>query len=184
MNALRTSVVAALSLIALLGPLAAQERPLALGQRVRVVSSSDGAEHAGRLVLVLRDTVVLETGRSSEWIRLGADQRIERGRRGRSYTWAGAVLGGGIGAAIGSRQKRHLCRWQQPSPYGAQWCGYRQPQGAIAIGVPGLVVGAVVGSFLSVTTWEPVTLEQLDRLRVGFAPQPGGGLGLALSLTF
>jgi hypothetical protein len=184
MIAVRSNVVATLSLIALLGPLAAQERPLALGQRVRVVSSSDGAVHAGRLVLVLRDTVVLGTGRTNEWIRLGADERIDRGRRGHSFTWIGAVLGGGIGAAIGSQSKVHYCRWQKPSETGPQYCGLRGGMGAIAIGVPGLVVGAVLASFLSATTWEPVTAEQVDRLRVGIAPQPGGGLGFALSLTF
>jgi hypothetical protein len=180
---MRTVLVAALMTGSLLGRLWAQQRPLALGQRVRVFSAADGAAHTGGLVLVLADTLVLDVGGRHESFRRGGGDRVEVLASRHTFALAGAILGAGIGTTMGTTRSRHFCARQIPS-LGTQYCGLKQPEVTIAFGLGGLLVGALVGKQLGQAFWEPVPTDQLDRLQVSLHPQWPGRVALSVSLGF
>jgi hypothetical protein len=76
---------------------------------------------------------------------------------------AGAIIGIGSGA-----------EWDLPAEHAALL-------GAGALGLAGTVVGAFVGLSIKTERWEEVPL---DQLRLGFAPQCDGRLGIGLSVAF
>jgi len=53
--------------------------------------------------------------------------------------------------------------------------------GGVSLGVLGALVGAGIGASTGTDQWEQVPLE---RIRVGVAPQRGGGVRLAASFKF
>jgi hypothetical protein len=183
MIAMRTVVVAALMTGALLGRLWAQQPPLALGQRVRIFSSADGAVRTGGLVLVLADTLVLSVGGRHESFRRGSNDRMEVLASRHTFALAGAILGAGIGTTMGTTRSRHFCTRQIPS-LGTQYCGLKQPEVTIAFGLGGLLVGALVGKQFGQAFWEPVPSDQLDRLQVSLRPQAPGRLAFSVSMAF
>jgi len=181
--ATRIGFVAALMMVALLRPLSAQQTPVSLGQWVRVVSLTDSAIHQGRLILVVADTVVLEHGQRQEYFAVGSRNRLEVARRVHPYTLKGALLGVGIGMAAGE------LAWAWRNMFSCPYlsCNSVSPgqTGRVVIGgLVGLGIGVLIGAHTYRTFWDSVPPEQLDRLRIGIVPQPGGGLGLGASLAF
>ena len=183
--AVRMSTLAVLTLVALPRSSAAQPAPVAPGQTVRIVPSAGGPTHRGRLVLALKDTVVLEHGQRQEWLALGAGDRLEIMRAHRSMTLPGALVGAAAGAVIGSTSSRHMCEnGAYVAGRSATYCGLSSTHGALIGGAVGLGLGALVGSFLGSTRWEPVPREQLTSFWIRVTPAPGGGLAVAASVTF
>jgi hypothetical protein len=189
MSATRSGALAVLTTLALLRPLSAQQAPLALGQRVRVVAAADNAAHEGHLVLVIRDTVALDNGHrvsdGVEYVALGSRGRLELPRHIRSHPLAGALVGAGTGMALGalswSMNSMFTCLDACTPPAG-QLIGRT---GRVVLGgLVGAGLGLLVGAHVYTTLWDPVPPDQLDRLRVGIVPQPQGRLGLGASLGF
>ncbi len=186
MIAARLGVVASLAMCALPPPLAAQQTPLALGQQVRVVSLDDGTIQNGRLVFVVADTVVLQQGQRTLYPAVGSHGRLEVARHLRSHLVAGALVGAGVGMLVGQLTwtMRDLvsCPFYGCGPLSGQVVGHG---GRVLLGgLVGLALGALVGAHVYTTAWDPVPDDQLDRLRVGLVPQPGGGPLLGASLKF
>jgi hypothetical protein len=190
MVARRIGVLALTMMVALVPPLPAQQRPLALGQWVRTVSSADGAVHQGRLIFVVADTVVLDDGhriaQRVDYVALNGHARLEIPRRIRSHPLAGALVGTGVGMAIGvfSYNARAIfsCADLACPPPTGQIFGRN---GRVVLGgLVGLAIGALVGGHVYTTLWDPVPPDQVDRLRITVVPQPGGRLGLDASLRF
>jgi hypothetical protein len=182
----RVGVFAALTIVALWRPLAAQQTPVTLGQWVRVVSLPDSTIHQGRLLLVLTDTVALGHGEHTEFRALGRAGRLEVPTHLRRHVLGGGLVGAGIGMVIAALlpeiRATLLCPGfdcpATPNPAIG-------PTGRVALGgAVGLVIGAIIGAHTYTTRWDPVPQEQLDRLRVGLMSQPGGQLGLGASLAF
>jgi hypothetical protein len=190
MTAMRVGVLVVLAIVSLRGPLAAQERQLTLGQWVRVVSSADTTVRKGRLILVVADTVVLDDGhRIPTWfdyIPLDGTVRLELPRRTRSHLVAGALLGAGVGMALGVISYRanamlSCAGLDCGSPTG-QLIG--QTGRVVVGGFVGAALGAYIGLHVYTSVWDPVPRDQVDRLRVGLAPRPGLRLGIGGSLAF
>jgi len=188
MMALRIGLGAALTMVALLRPLPAQQTQLTLGRWVRVVASADGGSHRGRLILVLPDTVVLDDGHRMadrlDFVALGRDGRLELPRHVRSYAFAGAFLGAGLGMAAGalsySSRSIFSCVWVCSGPPS----GLGRTGRVVLGGLVGVGLGALVGAHVYTTLWDPVPPDELDRIRVGRVRQPGGRLLLGASLGF
>ena len=179
----RIGLAVVVSTGALLGPLSATQAPLTLGQWVRVVSPTDGAIHEGRLILVVSDTVVLAHGQHQEYAATGGDARLEVGRRAGTHALKGALLGAGIGLAVG--EITWAWRGILSCPYfDSCTTGLGQTARVVVGGLVGLGVGALVGMHVYTMLWDPVPQDQLDRLRTGMAPRPGVRLGLGASLAF
>jgi hypothetical protein len=190
MTATRVGVLVVLSIVSLRGPLSAQQRQLTLGQWVRVVSSADTTVHKGRLILVTSDTVVLDDGRRIptrfDYIALDGTVRLELPRRTRSHLVAGALLGAGVGMALGAisygANAMLSCAGLQCSPPTGQLIGRT---GRVVVGgLLGVAIGALIGVHVYTQVWDPVPPDQVDRLRVGLAPRPGVRWGIGRSLAF
>jgi hypothetical protein len=166
--------------------LPAQQPQVRFGQWVRVVSTTDSTVAQGRLILVVPDTVVLEHGQRQEYAAVGSHGRLEVPRHVRSHTLLGALLGAGVGAGAGalswSLGSMFTCLDFSCGPPSGQVIG-RSARVLIG-GLVGLGIGALVGAHVYTTVWDPVPADQLERLRVGMAPQPGIRLGLGASLRF
>jgi hypothetical protein len=195
MSHVRIGVFAALTMVAWLGPLSAQQRPLALGQRVRVDSLHSGTFSEGRLVRLVGDTVVLADGPRERAFVLGGHRHLWVPTGTRSHTWGFAALGAGIGIVAGA-----LTYSPPPPPppctgnpiiCGIDFRGvektaqlYAQLRRAAVGSLVGMGIGALIGSQVRTTLWAPVLPDELDRLRVTIAPLPSGRLGLGASLAF
>ncbi len=158
---------------------------LRAGQVVRVRTAADNSLHQGRVRFFTADTLVLEDGQRREWVGLGSGDRLEVMARSRSLAWAGALVGGGIGAALGSTSRRRLCQGMSgPISFDLRYCGMTSAVGAAVYGTAGLIVGALIGSRIRTTVWVPLPREQLGRVQLTFAPLLGGGgaLGAVVSL--
>jgi hypothetical protein len=185
MTAARIGVLVGLTMTGLLRPVSAQQAPLAPGQWVRVVSPAGGAVRQGRLVAVLADTVVLERGPIQEWITLSSRDRLEVLRRVRSLALPGALVGAGVGVAVGSTSSRHLC--EAPitnfSPT-TRYCGLSPAVAAILYGLGGVAAGALIGGWFKSTSWEPLSLPGSGPVRISVAPLPRSRLALGASVAF
>jgi hypothetical protein len=179
----RIGIVACLTTAALPRPLAAQQAPLALGQMVRVVSSTDSAVHQGRLILVVADTVVLAHGQSQEYAAVGGNSWLQVARRTRSHALKGALLGAGVGMALGALT--WAWRGILSCPYFDTCTTGIGQTGRIAVGgLLGVGIGTLIGAHVYTILWDPVPQDQLDRLRLGAAPPLRSRLGLGASLAF
>jgi hypothetical protein len=190
MIATRVGVFAVVTMVALMPPLAAQQRPLALGQWVRVVSLRDSAVRKGRLILVVADTVVLDDGhriaQRVDYVALDEHARLEIPRLKRPHPLEGAVLGTGVGMAVGalsySLRRMTSCADLTCGPPTGQLISRT---GRVVVGgLVGLALGTLAGAHVYTTLWDPVPPDQVDLLRVGVLPQPGTRLGLGASLWF
>ena len=186
MSATRIGVLAALTTVALLRPLAASQAPVTLGQWVRVVTPSDSVVARGRLLLVVGDSVALGHGQHMEYRVLGAQGRLEASTRLRRHILAGGLLGAAVGVMVGAAIPALRSAFVCPGFYCPPQSGLALgPGGRMALGgVIGFGLGALIGAHTYTTQWDPVPADQLDRLRVGLVPQPGGQLGLGGSLAF
>lgn len=177
---LKMLVFGALWSIATVTPLAtvhSQRPPVELGHRVRVTAPSVADRHlvgtverwtGDSLALSAQDATVLA-------VPLASITRLEVSRSKRSHTAVGAVLGfigfAGLGYVIGSNID---CGSDCPPAQG----------GAIAAGIvsiPGVLIGAVIGSSMKVDRWEEVPLE---RFRVSVTPHGDGRFACGASITF
>jgi hypothetical protein len=184
----RIGVFVAITTVALLEPLPAQQGPLALGRSVRVVAPADGAIHRGRLILVLPDTVVLDDGHRMadhlDFVVLGSHARLEFPRRIGSHPFVGAVLGAGLGMAAGALSYSSRSVFSCVSDCSGPPSGLGRTGRAVVGGLIGVAVGSLVGAHVYTTLWDPVPPDQIDRLRVGLVAQPRSRLGLGASLGF
>lgn len=179
-----------MTMLALLGPLPAQPPPLALGQRVRVVSLPDSTVHTGRLALVVADTVVLDDGHRVvghvRYLALGGRGRVEVPTRLRSHPVEGAFFGTLVGMLAG-----HVS-WAEAGMFtgGCLTCANAPHQlighgGRVLLGgLVGLGLGAFVGAHVYTTRWDLVPRDQVDLLRAATAPRPMGRVLLGASLGF
>lgn len=173
------------------GPPAASLPPLlAPGMRVRVTAGAGGRKAAGpiRGTLAAMDasqiTVdVLDGGPGASRVQILLERvsklEVSRGRHG--HALAGAVFGFGgaaaAGAILGDSGPAVACPGP-PNP-----CGGSNPKlgWALAAGLFGLPVGALVGHFIRTERWTPVDLPHVD---VAAGPLPGRGLRVAACLRF
>jgi hypothetical protein len=145
--------------------------------------------HTGTVTALAADSIILETGavRTRTAVPIASVTRLEVSQWRKSFGFGkgmlyGLLIGGGGGALVGAL-------------YGTQEdieCGLGDhldgpcPElkalfGVVLAGVPGTVIGGVVGALVKTEGWEEVPL---DRLRVRFAPQRDGRFAVGLSFAF
>jgi hypothetical protein len=171
---------------------AAQEFPLAAGQRVRVTAPSRGLDkQVAQVRETVGDTLVIELAESSRWV-VGREQimrlppgvvtRLDISGGRKSSLGKGALYGLVGGAAVGGVLGYVSCN-ASTSPAS---CFESQEGAGIAV-VYGIAGGAAVGALLGMgigaliesERWEEVPL---DRVRLTLGPRDGGvGLGTRLS---
>ena len=189
----RASVGLALASLLALGPSGqADERPPALapGLRVRVTAGADGGKIAGpiRGTLAAIDASqitidVLDGGPGASRVRIPIERvsKLEASRGRHGHALLGAAIGfagaAAAGAILGDSGPSVSCP-VPPNP-----CGGSSPKlgQALAAGLLGLPVGALVGHFVRTERWTPVGLSHVD---VAGGPLPGGGLRGAVRLSF
>ena len=196
MLASRIGIAATFAMAALLRPAAAQQpdsaapadttQPaLRLGQWVRVVSMPSGNTHEGRLLVVFGDSVALQRGQDVTFHHLDELNQLQIRRHIRAHPVAGAVIGAGVGAALAVVGYSSRAMFVCPS-YGCVPGNSPLGQGGwAAVGaLVGGVVGFIAGRHIFTSHWDAVDLDQVRRVRIGIAPQPGGGLGIGAAVGF
>jgi len=196
MNHVHIGVFAALTMVALLDSLSAQQVRLAVGQRVRVTIPSAGIEKQEASVLALRgDSIALSVEAPSDLVHLVVKTRaqvavpldslasleIAVGRRTRA--WALGALGGGIGCLLGAVTYKAPA---SPPSFVLPDFGHPGPillRGLVG-GLAGFGIGALIGSQLHAAVWEAVSRDQIHTLRMSVTALPSGHLGLGASLAF
>jgi hypothetical protein len=126
------------------------------------------------------DTIVVDRGEPLA-LPISSLTRLAVSRDGKSRTragatvgfWAGAVAGAAIGAA--SAASVDSGSWDYNATFGPI------VGGALAGGVVGLGLGALIGSTVKVHRWEAVPLH---RIRVDVVTNRGRGLAVSASLVF
>ena len=191
------SIAALAAAFAMPALLSAQPSQPAPGQLVRVTAREAGLlRETATLVAVGPDTLVVlrtlyvahgsvlapDTVRTR--IALDAVQRLEVRSSGRSYAGLGFVAGGVAGAVAGASIGRHsgysrcgfwfvFCIEESPGDKATLY-------GILGAGI-GAGVGALLGSLPAMERWRRVTAE---RLHVALAPEPGGAIGIRVSLAW
>jgi len=159
--------------------LSAQEQPpIEPGSRVRV-SAPDLAMH--RQVATLEawrgDTLVL----ARPWTMdcpLASVTRLEVSQYRKSNCGKGALIGGGIGVAVGALIG---AMWTEEGDLGCTDRAACVGLGAAALGVTGGLIGLGIGALSKTERWEEVPL---DQLRASLAPPHDRRLGIGLSVAF
>ncbi len=179
------TLVAAGLVVATSSPLAAHERrlrrpnedrvPVEPGARVRVTAPDLGInKYNGWMRGVVGDTLTVDTLR----LPLASVTRFEvhRGRKSTVGRGAliGAAVGAGSGAVLGAIAFSEDCI-MDPDPCPAAGA----LMGAITFGLPGLLVGTIVGALTKTDRWEAVPL---GRIRVTFTPVRNGRLAILASV--
>jgi hypothetical protein len=151
------------------------------GTRVRVTVPS--GRHAGTLLALGQDTLVMGSERQADTLRIASSgiSRIEVSRGQRRRTGRGAIIGllaggisvgAGLGVACGTSSGSFLdCSDKVPSAV---------TFGLLAGGALGAGIGALIGSAISGEKWEAIPFRHAH-LRV--APQRDGLWALGASLT-
>jgi hypothetical protein len=154
--------------------------PLVRGTKVRV-ELRDGSMYEGRVVTFEHDTLVTEHDPPSELTTpLRQIARLERAN-GRHRPIAqgaivGALTGGALGAILGARS---FSDDGDDLVIGSR--GAAAALGGVLLGVPGLVIGTVVG-LIPRDRWERVPLEpRVVRLDLRALPHGAHGVGLAIA---
>jgi hypothetical protein len=166
------------------------------GQTVRITSARYELKGAiGRVLAATPDTIVLESqgARTVNYrlvsradtltLPITAIDRLDLRHDGGHHTGRGALIGLGIGAAAGL--VIGIAAYEPCPPNG--FC-IMQPtsavasgmMGALAFGVLGSGVGAIIGSLTPAGTWDQMPLRASASLR----PLPQAGVGLSLSVPF
>jgi hypothetical protein len=119
----------------------------------------------------------VQNGESSVVLPLGFVTRIARHRtRRRAGRGAGiGFLAGGLGGAALAGAACASDPFFQDAAGGCAVIGFG------VFGSAGALVGLIIGSMITTTQWETVSL---DRIRVNVARQRDGQLGLGLSVAF
>ena len=172
--------VIAVLLLPAVPPLAAQEPPIKVGDRVRFWRQQTLGVTEGTIAGWEADSFAI----TDNWIPITSVTRLEA-RRPKYSRGARVALGagGGLlgGALSGALLGFAVCSGES---YSGSFCtdrGAGAAIGAVAFGGAGLVLGAIHGLFASIDRWEEVPL---DRVRVSFGPQPDGRFGLGASVRF
>ena len=196
MLASRIGVAATIAMVALLGPLAAQQpdsappadttQPaLSLGQWVRVVSMPSGRVSEGRLIVAFGDSVALQRGQQVTFHHLSDTTVLQIRRHLRAHPVAGALVGAGAGALLAVVGYESRGMFVCPTYSCVPAASPLGDGGWAAVGaVVGGFVGFVAGRHIFTSRWDPVSLDQVRRVRVGIVPQAGGRVGLGASLGF
>ena len=171
--------VIAVLLLPAVPPLAAQEPPIKVGDRVRFWRQQTLGVTEGTIAGWEADSFAI----TDNWIPITSVTRLEarRPKYSRGARVALSAGGGLIGGALsGALLGLAVCSGQSGS---GSVCDAESGAGigAVAFGGAGLVLGAIHGLFASINRWEEVPL---DRLRVSFVPQRDGRFGLGLSVRF
>ncbi len=186
MTATRIVSLVLVPVLTLLGDLRAQERrPIVPGVTVRVSAPSVVEKHVvGSVVSLDRDTLVLNAeGRAAPLALPLASVSVLEVHRGRkSRVGRGALIGLGVGVAVGGVSGFGLCEMDETK----SGCEFHEHiLGSLAIGAYGGVLGAGIGALIGLVArtdrWETVPLE---RIRVGLTPHGGHGLALTASVSF
>ena len=153
---------------------------LAVGQRVRVSAPEYGMlEDIADVAALPADSITLMAHGRTATVPLAAVREIDvslalRNGAARGLL-KGTLIGAGIGGILGA--------------LGSAGCsGFACGAGVIVLPPMGAMIGAIIGTIGGAThtydVWAPVPRDPSGRLRIGLAPQPGGRLGLGMSLSF
>lgn len=163
-------------MLAVVVPAAADEPPVFIGSRVRLVT--DRGTMVGNVLAWEGGRVsVLSGGDQTQVVPASSIQRVELSRGRKRPILKSALVGAGIGAAIyGLMPLDSPCpAGVQPSLMGCETHGSWAAMGAWA----GAVVGTVVGAVRRVDRWENVPPA---RFGIGIAPVSGGAAA-AVTIT-
>jgi hypothetical protein len=175
------SLTAMLFLATPTGLLAQRDLPVRPGDRVRLSAPSHGVERLeGTVISLMPDTIVVDRGEPLA-LPISSLTRLAVSRDGKSRTragatvgfWAGAVAGAAIGVASAGPSNPLS---SDPNEAAGLFVG-----SALAGGVVGLGLGALIGSTIKVHRWEAVPLH---RVRVHVVANRGRGLAVSASLVF
>ncbi len=178
------------------GTARAQSPSLVVGQQVRVTAPAQGLDaRALTLLAATPDTLVLahlETQvEGSSWrtdttrmpVAVGAVTRLEV-QGWRNHVVVGALIGGGgvglLTYLIVKGGESETCGWFDFFC----WKPGTARKAALVAGGVGLALGTLTGALWRTQVWESVPLDRLHGLHLGLTPQPGGRLGVGLSLAF
>ena len=180
-----TFLVAVLAVTPLSTVNAQGSMPVKAGDRVRVAFGTSECQPClavGLVAAFSTDSVALAVGNRTDTLRLPIASvtrfEVSRGRKSKTLSGMGigAAIGVGTGAILGAIATSGECLFESdPCP------GAGAVAGAVLLGVPGLLVGTIVGALTKSDRWEEVPL---DQLRVSIAPQRDGSFGLGFSVAF
>ncbi len=174
---LRLVQVSAVGLLAIVGPVMAQQvQGLASGARVRVWTLEPHSERrVGTLVALRRDSLLMQLDGDTDTMRIAraAVTRIDASEGRRSHVVTGLILGAAAGGTTGYFIGKGLDNTSVCGS-GCEWL----VAGPLA-GVGG-VLGGLLGAVTRTDRWKEVTHE---RVRVGVAPRDAG-MGLLASIAF
>ena len=157
------------------------------GARVRVVDASRaGPPLTGQLIRMAGDTVIISSAAATQTALVVTPEHrfeVSSGRHGRTLRGIGLgfLAGAAVGAALG------LALYEKPDcTPNVFLCldvgpGASAAAGAVLVGVPGLLIGGIVGANFHHETWR---LVEHQPFRVGVAPAGHRGVLLTLSLPF
>jgi len=155
------------------------------GARVRVVDASRaGPPLTGQLIRMAGDTVIISSAAAMQTaLLLTPAHRFEVSGGTHRRTLQGIGLGFLAGAAVGAILGFAL--YEESDCTGLCIFDFSQGEsallGAVGLGVPGILIGGIVGANLKHETWRII---EHQPIRVGVAPAGHRGLLLALSLAF
>ena len=170
------------------GQVWAQQAPMAPGNRVRVWTGADakgkssGKPTVGILTAWTADSVLLNTGKVGVVsVPESLVTRFERSN-GRRPRRRGALRGAGYGLLAGAATGGllGLASGDDTSGFFRLTAGEKAAMGGIMLGLPGALIGAVVGANRPGERWERVSLP----VRVGVTPPGRTGLVLTASFSF
>ena len=158
-----------------------QPPPLEPGAWVRITAPSLGIEKQAATFQALRGDTLVVMADSTMYYPLGSITRFDVYRGQKSRVGTDALIGGIVGAAVGLGLSIAYVAGGC-----VDGCGDEVAVGIASVMVIGGGIGAGIGAGIglvmgSTDRWEEVPL---DRLRVSFAPQWGGGFALAISVYF
>ena len=188
-------LVAILAFVPLAG--ATAQVPLRRGERMRVTRlpicppsytncASSARQSVGTFWAWETDSLILESNGNAVALALDSVTKLEVSQGQKSNTAGGAIIGllvGSVaGAAIGYvSYEKCVPQGGLFSCFGDFGPGFDAKVGALAGGLGGIVLGALIGTSIKTDRWEEV---QSDQLRLQIAPQRDGRFGFGLSVRF
>lgn len=157
---------------------------LQVGDRVRLRTSTGRV--TGQVFGLDETGLLIRRGGDPEPVRipLEAVERLEVARGKKGHAIQGTVVGFVPGAlALGYVMAAFACKDEPADCRGTEgWVSGAVLGGSVTAGI-----GALIGLAIRTERWTPVATDVQGRrptVGLGFAPAPGGGLGLALSVGF